>query len=86
MILKPSSEYENVKKAFLASYSAEKKKNQFTKVQMNIDADEALLKYFSDNLTHTESWFNIISPSSGNIHQLKNEIETLKLKPWKEIL
>jgi len=86
LIFNPSSEYEHVKKAFLASYSAEKKKNQFTKVQMNINADEALLKYFSENLTRIGSWFNIISPSSGNIQQLKDEIKTLKLKPWKEIL
>jgi len=86
LIINPTTEHEHVKKAFLASYSIDKKKNQFTKVQMNINADEALLKYFTENLGHVESWFNIISPSSGNIHQLKDEIKTLKLKPWEEIL
>ncbi len=86
LIINPTTEYEHVKKAFLASYAPDKKKNQFTKVQMNINADEALLKYFTDNLRHIESWFNIIAPSSGNVRQLKDEIKTLKLKSWEEIL
>lgn len=86
LIINPTTEYEDVKKAFLASYAPDKKKNQFTKVQMNINADEALLKYFTKNLGHIESGFNIISPSSGSLHQLKDEIKTLKLKPWEEIL
>jgi len=86
LIINPTTEHEHVKKAFLASYSASKKKNQFTKVRMNLSADDVLSKYFAENLGHIESWFNIISPSSGNIHQLKHEIETLKSKPWGEIL
>lgn len=86
LVINPTSEYEHVKKAFIASYSAPKKKNQFTKVRMNLSADDVLSKYFAENLGHIESWFNIISPSSGNIHQLKHEIETLKSKPWGEIL
>jgi len=44
LILTPLSDYEDIRKAFLVSYSAEKKKNQFTKVQMNVDADSALLQ------------------------------------------
>lgn len=86
LIINPTTEYEPVKKAFLASYAPDKKKNQFTKVQMNINADEALSKYFTGKLGHIESGFNIISPSSGSLHQLKDEIKTLKLKPWEEIL
>lgn len=86
LIINPTTEYEDIKKAFLASYAPDKKKNQFTKVQMNINADESLLKYFTKNLGHIESGFNIISPSSGSLHQLKDEIKTLKLKPWEEIL
>jgi hypothetical protein len=54
LILNPSSEYADAKKAFLASYYAGKKKNQFTKVQINIGADRALLKYFSKNLRRIE--------------------------------
>ena len=86
LIINPTTEYEPVKKAFLASYAPDKKKNQFTKVQMNINADESLSKYFTGKLGHIESGFNIISPSSGSLHQLKDEIKTLKLKPWEEIL
>ena len=86
LIFNPSPEYKVVKKAFLASYAAKKKKNQFTKVQMNINADAALLKYFSENLIRIEKWFNVIAPTSGNIRKLKDEIKTLRLKSWKEIL
>lgn len=35
---------------FLSSYTEGKKQNQFTKVQMNIEADRILLKYFSNTL------------------------------------
>ena len=86
LVFHPSSEYADVKRAFLLSYSSEKKENQFTKVRMNINADSALLKYFSENLTYVEKWFNVVSPPSGSMYQLKDEIKTLKLKPWKEIL
>jgi len=86
LILNPSSEYADVKKAFLASYYAGKKKNQFTKVQINIDADAALLKYFTENTLQIEKWFNIISPVSGSIEQLKRELNILKSKSWEEIL
>ena len=86
LIINSTTEYEPVKEAFLTSYSPDKKKNQFTKVQMNINADEALLKYFTKNQGHIESWFNIIAPPSGNINRLKDEIKTLKLKSWEEIL
>jgi len=86
LIFSPSSGYEDIKKAFLTSYGAEKKKNQFTKVQMNINADTALLKYFSKNLLRIEEWFNIISPISGSIQQLKDELSALKSKSWEEIL
>lgn len=86
LIFNPSPEYEAIKKAFLASYSAEKKKNQFTKVQISIDANIALLKYFSENLVHVKKWFNVIAPASKNIYELRDEIMTLKTKSWKEIL
>jgi hypothetical protein len=86
LIFNPLSEYEDIRNAFLASYSAGKKKNQFTKVQMNLDADAALLKYFLENLPRVEEWFNIISPVSGSIQDLKDKLSTLKSKSWKEIV
>lgn len=70
----------------MSSYTEGKKKNQFTKVQMNIEADRILLKYFKDNLKTVESWFNVISPSKKNLTILKDELEELKNKNWKTIL
>jgi len=86
LIFSPSFGYEDIKNAFLASYSPEKKKNQFTKVQINVDADAALLRYFSENLLSIEEWFNIISPVSVSILQLKDELSILKSKSWEQIL
>ena len=86
LILNPSSEYQDIRNAFLSSYGAGKKKNQFTKVQINVDADAALLKYFLENVLRVKEWFNIISPISGSIQQLKDELGALKSKSWEEIL
>ena len=86
LLLNPVSELQFLRDTFLSSYAENKKKNQFTKVQMNIEADRILLKYFSENLSTVESWFNIISPSSKNLSTLKNELAELKNKNWKNIL
>ncbi|MBW2598558.1 MAG: hypothetical protein JRC60_00295 [Deltaproteobacteria bacterium] len=86
VIFNPLPKYTNIKKAFLASYSANKKKNQFTKVQMNIEADTQLLEYFSTNKKRVEGWFNMISPVKGNLKKLRAEIQTLHKKQWSTIL
>lgn len=86
LLLKPSREYRSVKEAFLASYTKAKKKNQFTKVQMNIEADRLLLKYFRENIIVIEKWFNVISPEGKGTSTLRKELSTLKGKEWKEIL
>ena len=86
VLFNPKSEYEHIKDAFLASYSKEKKKNQFTKVQMNIMADVELIKYFKSNITRIEKWFNIISPIESNIEKLKDEISILSKKNRSNIL
>lgn len=86
LLLNPTEEFEPIKKAFLSSYLENKKKNQFTKVQMNIDADRILLNFFSTNLTNVESWFKVISPKNKELLTLKNEITELNNKNWKEIL
>lgn len=86
LIFNPAPNYSTVKRAFLASYSQSKKKNQFTKVQMNMEAHLALINYFSNNLNQIGKWFNIISPASGSTSQLKSEIHTLQLKNWGDIL
>jgi phosphoribosylpyrophosphate synthetase len=63
-----------------------KKKNQFTKVQMNIEADRILLKYFKNNIKSIEKWFNVISPSKKSLTILQAELDELKNKTWKTIL
>ena len=36
-------------------------------VQMNMEADRTLLKYFSENLPIVENWFNVISPAKKSL-------------------
>ncbi len=86
LILNPTQNYIKVQEAFKSSYTVDKKRNIFTKVKMDFEADAVLLKYFSDNLSEIESWFNIIAPQGKNIFELKNELIELRSKNWKEIL
>lgn len=86
LLLHPIPEFQFLRDTFLSSYTEGKKKNQFTKVQMNIEADRILLKYFSDNLATVESWFNVISPSQKSLTILKDELDELKNKNWQNIL
>ncbi len=86
LILNPTQDYIKVQEAFKNSYTADKKRNIFTKVKMDFEADAILLKYFSDKLAEIESWFNIIAPEGKSINELKNELIELRSKNWKEIL
>jgi hypothetical protein len=86
MILNPSDEYKSVRLAFKNSYNAGKKRNVFTKIKMDLDADTALLKYFSKNLNNIESWFNTISPETKTVTDLKKELIELRSKNWSKIL
>lgn len=86
LLLNPKKEYIKVQEAFKGSYTANKKRNVFTKVKMDFAADAVLLKYFSDNLKEIEGWFNIIAPKKKKITELKDELKELRSKNWKEIL
>ena len=86
LLLNPTPEYQFLRDTFLSSYTEGKKKNQFTKVQMNIEADRILLKYFKDNIQNVEKWFNVISPSKKSLAILRDELDELKNKTWKNIL
>ena len=86
LLLSPSTEFECIRNSFTASYNNEKVKNQFTKVQMNLDADKALQKFFDINQSTIESWFNIISPKGKNLDDLKKQLHELKSKNWQKIL
>jgi hypothetical protein len=74
------------KAAFLASYSAKKKENRFTKVQMALEADEVLQNYFTKNISRIEKWFNVISPKKASIVRLKTQIDVLSKKDWPKII
>lgn len=84
LLLSNSNEYN--RNAFTQSYKAGKVKNQFTKVQMHIDAHFAIKQYFSNNLAKIEQWFNIISPTDKKISVLKGDLQVLSKKDWIKIL
>jgi len=86
LLLNPKKEHLPIRKAFMASYASDKKKNQFTKVQMSIEADALLVKYFKDNLSKIEGWFNIISPKGKPPATLRSELSELANKDWRSIL
>lgn len=87
LILNPiGGEFIVVREAFKNSYTADKKNNIFTKVKMDLDADRALTKYFSENIDAIEAWFNVIAPGEKNINDLKNEMAELRSKDWRAIL
>ncbi len=86
LLLNPTQEYIKAQEAFKSSYTADKKRNVFTKVKMDFEADTVLLKYFSDKLNEIEGWFNTIAPEGKTITELKSELVELRSKNWKEIL
>lgn len=85
LLLRPKPLLKPARKAFLASYSAEKKKNAFTKVQMDYEADQVLQSYFKDNLSRVEKWFNIITPKNETMPKLHSQISQLRDKDWEAL-
>jgi len=78
LLLEPKPLLVPARNAFLASYTAEKKKNSFTKVQMDYEADQVLQIYFRDNAKRIEKWFNIIAPRDGTIKDIHLQISELR--------
>ncbi len=76
-ILNPSKEMSPVRNAFFSSYTGQSGKNRFTKVNIDVDADRVLRKYFDQNRNKIENWFNVISPSDGTISNLRNDLQSL---------
>jgi hypothetical protein len=85
LLLEPKPLLEPARNAFLASYTSEKKKNFFTKVQMDYEADQVLQTYFRDNVKRIEKWFNIIAPRGGTIRDIHSQISQLRDKNWKQV-
>jgi hypothetical protein len=86
LLLRPTPEYACIKASFTASYNEEKVKNQFTKVQMNLEADAALQRFFENNRATVESWFNVIAPTGKTLNDLKQQLFELQSKNWQKIL
>jgi len=82
VILNPIPQRQSIRDAFRASYGPESGKNQFTKVQMNVEAHRQLLDYFADNAARIIEWFNVIAPMDRNLEHLQREIQTLQGKEW----
>lgn len=85
LLLKPTKELAPARTAFLASYAKGKKKNRFTKVQMDLKADAVLQKYFSDHHDRIQGWFNVISPVTENLTTLQDQLSLLREKDWKAV-
>lgn len=90
LLLNPKGDYFKVQQAFLASYASEgakesirkSGKNQFTKAQINREADLLLQKYFKENREKIESWFNIIIPIKKSLNDLREQLKSLNSKDW----
>lgn len=85
LLFNPAEELKAAKQIFLASYTGQKGVNQFTKVQISLAADAALQSYFRSRMQVIGGWFNIIAPAGKGLAVLKDELDTLKAKNWREI-
>lgn len=85
LLLKPRKELAPARTAFLTSYAEGKKKNRFTKVQMDLKADAVLQKYFSTHHDRIQGWFNVISPATGDLMTLQDQLSILRSKNWTTI-
>jgi hypothetical protein len=85
LLFNPAEELKAAKQIFLASYTGQKGVNQFTKVQISLAADAALQSYFRSRMQVIGGWFNIIAPAGKGLAVLKDELNTLKAKNWREI-
>jgi len=85
LLLEPEPLLQPAREAFIASYTSDKKHNQFTKVQMEYEADQVLQAYFKDNEARIESWFNVITPRGRGVPMLQNELSMLRGKNWEKV-
>lgn len=77
LLLNPTPPMRAASEAFLASYSGKRGINRFTKVKIDVGADEALQHYFSANREEVESWYNVISPGTGDLRDLRSDLGKL---------
>ena len=79
LLINPTPELAPAKHAFMESYS-KKGNNRFTKVTMDINADEVLREFFEGHKSEIDAWFNVISPKGESIDLLKSDLRRLSAK------
>ena len=77
LLLDPPTELVSIGHAFRASYTGQKGKNRFTKVKIDVEADELLRQWFWDHRQEVERWFNVISPLGSSLATLQADLMTL---------
>lgn len=83
-LLEPVADLKPAQQAFLSSYhsSRKTKTNRFTKVRMDLNADEAIQRYFLREADRVEAWFRVISPAANDLEALKVQLSNLRAKDW----
>lgn len=76
-ILKPEKGCEPIRKAFFDSYTGAKGGNRFTKTRLDLEADQALRRYFVRNDVRSNAWFNVITPKGQNLKTLSKQMRAL---------
>lgn len=69
-----SSHLYNCSKAFHDSYSARKHVNRFTKSKIDALANAELVDYFTKRSREITSWFNVITPRTAKITELRSQL------------
>ena len=82
LLINPSEQFAVVKEAFVKSYPKKKGANRFTKVNIDVDADKALQKYFCQHNSDIENWFNILSPLDSSLGSLQKYLHNLANRDW----
>jgi hypothetical protein len=86
LLLNPTPELTDARRAFLQSYGPAASGNRFTKVRIDLRADVVLRHYFTARANKIETWFNIIAPQGGSLKNLWGELKILNGKDWRQIL
>lgn len=76
-IFSPDGETAVVRTAFLASYTGERGGNRFTKTKLDLEADQALKRYFNANRDKSDRWFNVIAPAKRPLQLLASELNAI---------
>jgi len=77
-----NNRFASIAQAFRSSYSGMAGSNKFTKVLIDYEADQDLRNFFATEGDRVESWFNVISPETGSLTSLREDLQMLAKKIW----